>query len=174
MRSESGPYELGRELRGGSSRFLKRRRNIIGLVFFSSAMLGGIALYQMGILKKLPGPRCRGFNTETVNGSAEAYSILRMPDALLGILSYALTACLTGLGGDDRSQQHPLVPLSMAMKLLADAAIAGKLTIDSCRRYQAVSPWSLLTAAASFTALPLAIPEARAAIRSLTGEDHDC
>jgi hypothetical protein len=172
MSSELSPYDLGRELRSGSSRFLKRRRNIIGLMFLSSAMLGGIALYQTGILKKLPGPRWRGVDAEKVNGSGEAYSILRMPDSLLGILSYAVTACLTGLGGDDRSQTHPLMPLGMAMKLLADAAIAGKLTMDSCRRYQAISPWSLLTAAASFTALPLAIPEAKAALRSLRGKDH--
>ena len=77
--------QLGRELRGGSSRFLKRRRNIVGLAFFSSAVLGGIALYQMGILKKLPGPRWRGFDAEKVNGSAEAYSILAIPDALTWI-----------------------------------------------------------------------------------------
>lgn len=126
----------------------------------------------MGILKKLPGPRWHGFDAEKVNGSGEAYSILRMPDALLGLLSYAVTACLTGLGAENRCQTRPVVPLGMAVKLLADAALAGKLTMDSCRKYRAVSPWSLLTAAASFTALPLAIPEAKAAFRSLRNKNH--
>ena len=48
MQNELSPAKLGSELRSGSSRFLKRRRSIIGLAFFSSAVLGAIALYQIG------------------------------------------------------------------------------------------------------------------------------
>lgn len=172
MQNELSPETLGRELRTGSSRFLKRRRSIIGLAFFSSAVLGGIALYQTGMLKKLPGPRRRGFDAEKVNGSAQAYSILAIPDALLGLTSYGVTACLAGLGPENRWQTHPLMPIGMGVKLLADAALAGKLTIDSCRKYHAVSLWSLLTAAATFAAVPLAVPEAKAALRSLMGAEH--
>lgn len=171
MKNELSSGQLGYELRCGSSRFLKRRRNILGLAFFSSAVLGGVALYQMGILKKLPGPRLRGFDAEKVNGSAEAYSILAIPDALLGLTSYGVTACLAGLGSEQRWRTHPLMPIGMGLKLLADAALAGKLTVDSCRKFRTVSVWSLLTAAATFTALPLAIPEAKAALRCLR-EDH--
>jgi hypothetical protein len=172
MQNELSPATFGRELRSGSSRFLKRRRNIIGLAFFSSAVLGGIALYQTGILKKLPGPRWRGFDAEKVNGSAQAYSILEIPDALLGLTSYGVTACLAGLGPENRWQTHPLMPIGMGAKLLADAALAGKLTVDSCRKHHAISVWSLLTAAATFAAVPLALPEAKAALRCLTGGDH--
>ena len=163
---------LGRDLRTGSSPFLKRRRNIIRLAFFSSAALAGIALYQIGILKKLPEPHWRGFNAEKVNGSAQAYSIFGIPDALLGLASYAVTACLAGLGPENRWQTHPVMPIGMGLKVLADAAFAGKLTIDECRKYQAFSLWSVLIAAATFTALPLAIPEMKAALRELTGEAH--
>ena len=172
MREEVNPDKAGRELRCGSSLFLKRRRGITGLSLLSSAVLGGIALYQMGILKRLPGLRWRGFDAEKVNGSAEAYAILGIPDALLGLTSYGITACLAGLGREDRSRTHPWMPIGMAVKLLADAALAAKLTANSCRKYRAVSVWSLLTAAATFTALPLAIPEARAALRRLKGERH--
>jgi len=172
MQDEVNPDKSGRELRCGSSLFLKRRRNITGLSLLSSAVLSGIALYQMGILKRLPGPRWRGFDAEKVNGSAEAYSILAIPDALLGLTSYGVTACLAGLGPEDRCRTHPLMAIGMAVKLLADAALAGKLTANSCRKYHAVSVWSLLAAAATFTALPLAIPEAKAALRRLTGEHY--
>ncbi len=171
MQNELCPETLGRELRSGSSLFLKRRRSIICLSFFSSAVLGGIALYQTGILKKLPGPRGRGFDAEKVNGSGQAYSILAIPDALLGLTSYGVTACLAGLGPETRWQTHPLMPIGMRVKLLADAALAGKLTIDSCRKYHAISVWSLMTAAATFAAVPLAIPEAKAALRCLMGGD---
>jgi hypothetical protein len=63
MNGDLSPDQLGRELRTGSGPFLKQRRNILGLSLFSSAVLGGIALYQMGILKKLPEPRA-GFKAE--------------------------------------------------------------------------------------------------------------
>ncbi len=172
MRNQLTPGELGRELREGSSVFLKRRRNIVGLSFFSSAVLGCIGLYQMGILRKLPKPPGRVFDAGKVHGSAEAYSILGIPDALLGLASYAVTACLAGIGPENRCQTHPLMPIGMGLKLLADGAMAGKLTLDEWRKFRAFSLWSLLTAAATWTALPLAIPETKAALRRLTGQDH--
>ena len=172
MNEDLNADRLGRELRTGSSPFLKRRRNVMGLALFSSAALAGIALYQMGILKKLPEPRWRGFNAEKVNGSAQAYSMLGIPDALLGLASYAVTACLAGLGPGNRWQTHPAMPIAMGLKVLADAAFAGKLTMDECRKYRAFSLWSVLIAAATFTALPLVIPEMKAALRELTGEEY--
>ena len=160
--------ELGRELREGSSPYLKRRRGVLGLAFFTSALLAGIALYQTGILKKLPGPRWNGFDAEKVNGSAEAYSMLAVPDGLLGFASYAVTTCLAGAGSEDRWRKNPWLPVMMGLKLLADAAFAGKLTLDECRKFRAFSLWSLLAAGATFTALPLAVPETKAALRQLT------
>jgi len=171
MQNQFNSDELGRELREGSSRFLKHRRGLLGLAFFSSAALSVVALYQIGVLKKLPEPRWRGFNAAKVNGSAQAYSILATPDALLGLASYAVTACLAGMGPQNRWQTHPLMPIGMSLKVLADATFAGKLTLDECRKYRAFSLWSVLAAAATFTALPLAIPEARAALRWWKRED---
>ena len=159
--------ELGCELRKGAGPFLKQRRGILGLTLFSSAVLAGVALYQTGILKRLPQPHWRAFDTEKVNGSAEAYSILGVPDGLLGLASYAVTACLAGAGSADRSRVKPLLPIAMGLKLLTDAVFAGKLTLDECRKFHAFSIWSLLAAGATFTAFPLAIPETRAAIHHL-------
>jgi hypothetical protein len=45
MRVEN-PAELGRELREGSGFYLQRRRGILGLNLFTSAVLAGVALYQ--------------------------------------------------------------------------------------------------------------------------------
>ena len=129
MQIRSAPEELGRELRQGHSPFLKRRRGIVGLSFFSCAVLGAVALYQIGILKKLPEPRWRGFNTGKVNGSGEAYSVLGAPDAFLGLASYAVTACLAAMGPEDRFRTHPSMPIAMGLKLLIDSAMAGKLTL---------------------------------------------
>lgn len=165
MKDNLSPDKLGRELRTGSGPFLNRRRNILGLSLFSSAVLGCIALYQMGVLKKLPEPRWRGFNAEKIHGSAQAYSILAIPDAVLGLASYAVTACLAGRGSENRWRTHPSMPIGMGLKVLADAAFAGKLTVDECRNFRSLSLWSLLVAGAAMTALSLAIPETKAALR---------
>jgi hypothetical protein len=50
MQGSLTPEELGRDLRHGYGPHLKRRRSIIGLCFFSCAVLSTVALYQIGIL----------------------------------------------------------------------------------------------------------------------------
>lgn len=146
---------------------MKRRRTILGLLLFASANLSLIALYQAGILKRLPGPHRGPFDAERVNGSKQAYSLLSTPDGFLGLASYSISACLTAAGGELRAQLSPLVPLCMSAKLFADAVYAGKLTIDSIVKFRALSIWSLMAAAATWIAAPLTFPESRAAFRNL-------
>lgn len=166
------PEELSRDLRHGQGLFLKRRRTIIGLSFFSCAVLGTVALYQIGILKKLPQPSGRCFDTGKVNGSGEAYSMFATPDAFIGLASYAVTAGLAAMGSEDRSRTHPWRALAMGSKLVADAAMAGKLTMDEFRKFHAFSVWSVLTALATWTALPLAFPETKVAFRQWKEHQH--
>ena len=172
MQRQLSPEELGRELRQGYSPVLKRRRSIIGLSFFSCAVLGTIALYQIGVIKKLPEPSWKSFDTGKVNGSGEAYSMFATPDAFLGFVSYAITAGLAGMGSENRFRTHPWMAIGMGMKLVADAAMAGKLTVDEFRKFHAFSLWSVLTALATWTALPLAFPETKAALEQIRGHHN--
>lgn len=146
-------------LRERSACFLKCRRTIIGLSAFSGAVLGGIALFQLGIIKHLPDPPWGPFDADAVHGSPEAY-VFGIPDALLGIASYAATAGLAAMGPKDRYRCARWIPLAMASKASLDAAMAGKLTADEALKFRKFSLWSLLVAAATAIALPLAIPEA--------------
>src|SRR5579885_2683976 len=82
------------DLRHGTHVTIECRRGIVGLSLFSCAILGGIALYQVGLLKRLPDPPWPAFDADRINGSEEAYSHFETPDALLGFASYAVTACL--------------------------------------------------------------------------------
>ena len=124
-------------------------------------------------MKNLPEPRWNGFDAEKVNGSAQAYSILTVPDGLLGLARYAVTACLAGAGAENRWRTNPWLPAAMGSKLLADAAFAGKLTLDECKKFRAFSLWSLLAAGATFMALPLAVPETKAAVQQLMGRKYE-
>jgi hypothetical protein len=157
--------ELKQELRYGTEPFIRHRRAIVGLSVFSSFALGGIALFQVGLIGKLPDPPLPRFDADAVNASPEAYSLLRTPDALLGMASYAVTGCLAGMGRRDRGVTARWIPLAMGAKTLCDAVLAGRLTIKQCTKLRKFSLWSLLVSGATFAVLALAVPEWKAAMQ---------
>lgn len=159
--------KLGRELRQDRRISLSKRRSMMGLCLTSMASLGVVALYQFGVLKRLPAPPLRGLDADKVNGSAQAYEHLSMPDAVLGLGSYSVTLGLVAMGGADRESSHPWIPVALGVKASLDSALSAKLTVDQARKYRAFSLWSLVAAGATFGMLPLVIPEARAALRRL-------
>ena len=157
------PETLSRQLRKGSGPFLARRRGIVGLSLISVNAMGLIALYQMGIIQHLPEPPIPGLDADKVDASAAAYAYFSTPDAVIGLGSYAVTMGLAAMGGEDRATQRPWIPLALAVKVIFDAAQAGKLTVDQWTKHRAFCFWCLLAAGATFATVPLAIPEARSA-----------
>ncbi len=127
--------QLGRELREGTGDFLDGRRAGAVLAAVSMASLAVVALYQLGVLKRLPEPPIPGLDAEKVNGSTEAYQLLKTPDAVLGLGSYAATLGLVAMGGADRAQTQPWIPTRArgegwpghAASRLADPEVLGQL-----------------------------------------------
>jgi hypothetical protein len=156
---------LGSELRHGSCKSLRRRRGIFGLFLAASASMSVIALYQLGILKRVPEPPLPRFASDNITGSARAYSLLATPDAVLAIGSYAATMTLAAMGSPDRANEQPLLPIALAAKVGFDAAVAAKYTLDEWRKHRSYCFWCLFASAATFAAVPLVIPEARSALR---------
>lgn len=167
MIGEVVPPHLAREWRSGESQFIQKRRGIIALTLCSCAALGVTALYQIGVLKKLPQPALPGFSSKRVHRSAQAYSMLDTPDALLGLASYSVTAALAASGSQERWHKHPAISTTMGLKLLADAAFASKLTADEFTKIRAFSIWSLLVTACTFGSLFLGAPEFATALKRL-------
>lgn len=163
------PRQLSHELRHGTHPDLRRRRGIVGLSLLSAGAMGVIALYQMGIIRHIPEPPLPRLDADEVDGSDQAYSYGSMPDGVLGLRSYATTAALAAMGGADRARKHPWIPLALGAKLLFDAGVAGKLTWDQWAKHRKFCSWCLLSAAATFAMLPLGFPEARTAMRQMTG-----
>ena len=157
------PERLSRQLREGVSQYLQRRRAIVGLSLVSVASMGIITLYQMGLIEHLPEPPLPYFDADKVDASAEAYEKLVVPDATLGLLSYAATIVLASMGGKDRARQQSYLPLALLAKVLVDAGQAGKLTVDQWTKHRGFCSWCLLAAGATVARVPLGIPEARAA-----------
>jgi hypothetical protein len=164
------PAQLGRQLREGTGDFLEHRRMSAAMALVSMASLGLVALYQLGVIGRLPEPDVPGLDAEKVNGSAEAYGILRTPDAVLGLGSYAATLGLVAMGGADRARTQPWIPLALAAKAGLDTIQAADLTRKSWVNYRAFSLYSLITVAATFISLPSVVPEAMTAWRHLTND----
>lgn len=158
------PKELSKQLRKGEGSFLEQRRGIVALGLAAAGSMGIIMLYQIGILKHLPEPPLPAFDADKVDASEEAYSHLQMGDAFIGLGNYAATMGLAAMGAKDRAKNQPWIPLALLAKTAADAAQAAKLTIDQWTKHKAFCFWCLLAAAATFAALPLAVPEALAAL----------
>ncbi len=161
------PEELSRQLREGSGAFLARRRKVARLALTAAGSMGLISLYQLGIIKHLPDPPLPGFDSDKVDAGAEAYSRFQTSDGPIGLGSYAATLGLAAMGGPDRAKEKPLIPLALALKVVLDALQAGKLTVDQVTKHRALCVWCLIAAGATFAAVPLVIPEARAALRHL-------
>jgi hypothetical protein len=151
--------------------FLPNRRMAASLTLVGMASLFIIALYQIGVLKRLPEPPMRGLDAEKVNGSKEAYEILGVPDAVLGLGSYATTLGLAAMGKANRSEARPWLPLALAAKCSIDTLQAARLTRMSWVKFRAFSLYSLITVVATFLTLPVVLPEALAAWRKL-GSNH--
>jgi uncharacterized membrane protein len=141
----------------------------VGLSLLAAGCMQLIGLYQVGLIKHMPEPPLPGLDAETVNASAEAYRYLATPDALLGLGSYAVTAILAAMGSGRRVQRQPWIPVAMGAKVLVDAVQAGRLTWKQWARYRVFCFWCLTAAAATFISVPLAIPEAYAAVKRLLG-----
>jgi uncharacterized membrane protein len=162
---------LSRELREETSPDLRRRRGIVSLSLLASASMGLIALYQTGLIRHLPEPPLPMMDADKVDASAEAYRKFNVPDAILGLGSYAATMGLAAMGGKDRANEMPLIPLALAAKIAFDVANAAKLSIDQWTKHRAFCFWCLLAAAATFSMLPLVAPEAMTAGRAITGKE---
>jgi len=158
------PSSLRADLRSGRSRSMRHRRAIATLALGAAVPLGYIALWQIGVFRRIAEPPGALLDAEKVNGSDQAYARFDVPDAFLGVASLAATATLAAMGGERRS---PLLGLATAAKIAFDAANAGKLTVDQWTKYREFCLWCLLSASATVAMVPLAISEARRAFRNL-------
>lgn len=163
------PEELSQYLRLGEGSYLVWRRGIVVASFVAALCMQIVALYQMGILSHVPEPPLPGLNADAVDAAPEAYSPLGLPipDALLGLVSYSVTAALAGLRGDDRVSHWPWLVIVLALKILVDAAMAGWLSYEQWSKHRAFCSWCLLAALATFASVGLVVPETVAAIRRL-------
>jgi hypothetical protein len=162
------PEALSEELRRSTEPALGRRRKVVALSFAAAGAMQVVALYQAGLLERMPEPDLPLLDADRVDASAEAYRYLWVGDGFLGLISYATTAALAAAGPADRARTMPWLPLGLAAKALVDAAQAARLSRDQWTKHRAFCSWCLLAAGVTFATLPLTWPEAREALGRLS------
>ena len=145
------------------------RRGIVLTSFVASLSMMVIGLHQIGLIRHLPDLPWRRLESSEVSAVEPAYRPLGLPipDAFLGLISYAVTAALAAFGGPGREQQFPAIVLLMAAKIAGDAALAGVLWWIQWAWYRSFCMYCLMASIASFIAIPLAAPETWAALKRL-------
>ncbi len=158
------------QLRQGTGNFLAQRRGIVVLEMIAIGSMSLITLYQMGIIHHLPELPLSVLDADRVDASAEAYSRFATPDGVLGVGNYTITMALAAMGGQNRANEQPWLPLALAAKVAFDTSQAIRLFVEQKSKYHAWCSWCLLAASTTLITIPLAIPEAYAALRRLLGK----
>lgn len=159
--------QVSDDLRLSREPLIRNRRRAAALTLANAASLGVVALYQFGLIRRVPEPPLPLLDADRVDASAEAYAVGRTPDAALGILSAGVTLVLLGRGGHRRG---PWVALATAAKVLVDAGGALMLTAEQGSRHRRFCSWCLAAAGAAVAAVPAVLPEARQALSQLRGK----
>lgn len=154
-------------LRRGSSPFLDARRRTALLQTAAAGTLAVVGLYQFGVLRSVPEPRLPGLGADSVDAAGEAYELFHTPDSTLGIASAGVSLVLAGMGSQDRHEEQPWIPLALAVKSVADAAGGLYLFAEQVTKHQKVCSWCTVSAALLVATVPVVLPEARAAWRTL-------
>ena len=158
--------ELSRQLREGQAPEMKARRWIAGLSLLGVGMAQIVSLYQVGIVKHLPDPPLDVFDSDQVDASDYAYKRFLTADGFLMLMSYATTAWLASMGGEKRSQTHPLLSLLMGAKIALDLVSAAELGREEWNDNKKLCPYCQTATVASLVSLVLAWPEVRSAWKS--------
>jgi len=170
LRETSAEAEsLSGYLRNAADDTINARRRVTSFYLAGTAALVVVAAYQMGVIKRVPEPRLSFLDADRVDASGEAYESLRMPDAVLGIVSYSISLALVTSGGRRRNTTHPWLPVAATIKVAFDAALGVMLTVEQVAKHRALCSWCVIAAAASWISLPSTLPEARLGLRNLLG-----
>jgi uncharacterized membrane protein len=159
--------ELRRELQESNESDLRVRRAIIGLSLVGMGAMTAVALFQTGIIKHLPDPPLKDFDSDKVNSSDTAYA-LGVPDGTLSLASLAANIPIAAFGGENRAETQPLVPLAAAAKASVEAVVAGWYFYQMPTKEKKWCGYCIVGAAVNFGIAALSLVEAKKAWKVVT------
>ncbi|MGH7231225.1 MAG: vitamin K epoxide reductase family protein [Nitrospiraceae bacterium] len=166
---KKSPQQLRKGLQEGDTSDLLLRRGIVALSIVGMASMAIVSLFQMGVIRHLPDPPLRRFDSDKVNSSETAYQY-GLPDGTLTLAAHATNVAIAAAGGSHRVQEQPWIPLVAAGKAAAEAAVAGKYLFYQMPVVEkAWCGYCIIDALMHLGAFALTLPEAGEAFSTLLG-----
>lgn len=163
------PKQLMRDLTEGEGGDLRRRRAVVLTSMAGIASMAAVTLLQMGVVRHLPDPPVRGFDSDKVNLSPNAYA-MGLPDGALAIAMLGGNLPLAAFGGTDRARRLPWIPLLAAGKAVIEAAAAARFFYLMPAKERAWCGYCIAGAIANLVIAGLTLPEAKRAWRAMRRE----
>lgn len=157
---------IRRDLQESDDGDIRRRRYIALLSAVGLAAFVPIVLRQVGLIRHLPDPPLRSFNSDKINLSDSAFRI-GIPDGALGLIGYATTAALAVAGSADRAERQPLLPVAAGAKAALEAVVASWYFYQMPAKEKAWCGYCLVGQFASLGTFALSLPEALRAWRAI-------
>ncbi len=135
-----------------------RRGWVIALASLAAVDAIVVALRQTGVIRRLPEPPGRVWDTNRIVTAPVAYA-MGVPDAPLAAATYVALIGFAARLGRRPAWRRPWSALGLGAGALGAAAGAGFYLWHMLARERRLCPYCLGTAAVSFTLLPLAVPD---------------
>lgn len=110
-----------------------------------------ISLYQLGVIRHLPDPPGRIFDSDRINSSKDA-QIAGIPDGVVSLLTYSATVSVAGVALANRIKPG-LARLLLGGLLVGQAAGAGYYLFNMATVQRKVCPYCVTGALINFLAL---------------------
>lgn len=157
------PHPVGVALRQDDDPGVRRRRGIAALAGFAIADFLAGALYQTGVLERLPDPPLPGVDSLGVMASRPAY-LFGIPDTPIAIAANAVTMALAAAGGTARTGRPPIADVALGGVAIAGAAGAAAYMVAMARQRR-ICVYCVAAATAMTAIVPLAWPGLRSGLR---------
>lgn len=156
------------ELRDGHSTALGARRKVVllsalGLVDFSL-----ISLYQTGIIRHLPDPPHRIFDSDKINASGEAYQF-GAPDGPISATAYAVSMLLASAGGSEKTGRKPVLDIALGATVAGNAIGAIYYLGNMLFKQRKICPYCVTGAAINIASAIIIAPTVVRSVRKITG-----
>lgn len=161
-RARQRPGRVRQALLFGHTPSLRRRRTIATLSALAMADAALVTLSQMGVVRRLPDPPLKIFDSHAVTTSKPAY-LLGVPDAALATCNYALNLVLASAGGSRRGGRSRVWSSVLLASCVGGAIGAAGYLADMLFDQRRLCGYCLGAIGINFALLPLAWNDWRAA-----------
>ena len=135
----------------------KRRNWVLGISTVGAIAGHLVSLYQQNVLNQ-PKPSVLGAIADKAEETLEDAGI-ETPDIVVNLVNYAFTAWLARMGGKKRAKDHPILPIAMGVKTVADATVAMEMARRDWDENKKIGTYSQVAAIAALASAAVALPE---------------